>query len=252
MEQNKFSIYNHFARVRTLSNSVSSHLPFTTFKIDTTQDQILNRNQLASWIPTFASETSLDLSNRYIGSADSRTFSSLSSVTCLSFAHNKLKQIDSYLFNDLVNLRTLNLNVNSLSSLDPYTFSTLQNLVSLHLSYNQLTSIDAMGATFVSQVNLMNLALDHNRLTKIEEKTFGTLAKIVNIDLKANNIVSIHRLTFLGLTNLEVVYLGDNPISLTQPGFINQLCLTNPRCIVCFYDSCDLKDKIGSLMKKKN
>ena len=103
----------------------------------------------------------------------------------------------------------------------------------------------------MSQVNLMNLALDHNRLTKIEEKTFGALTKIVNIDLKANNIVSIHRLTFLGLTNLEVVYLGENPISLTQTSFINQLCLTNPRCIVCLFDSCDLKDKIGSQMKKK-
>ena len=106
----------------------------------------------------------------------------------------------------------------------------------------------------MSQVNLMNLALDHNRLTKIEEKTFAGLylKKIVNIDLKANNIVSIHRLTFLGLTNLEVVYLGDNPIS-SEYFIVAQLCLTNPRCKVCLFDSCDLKDKIvGSQMKKKN
>jgi Leucine-rich repeat (LRR) protein len=208
------------------------------------QDQTLNRNLLASWVPTFTNAANIDLSNRNIATADSRTFSSLSFLTCLSLARNRLKSLDSYLFNDLINLKSLNLNVNSLSSLNPYTFSTLKNLVSLHLSHNQLTNIDAT-MTFVSQINLRNLNLDHNRLTKIEENTFSFLSKIVNIDLKANNIVSIHRLTFLGLTNLEVVYLGSNPISLTQTGFVNQLCLTNPRCIICLFDSCDLKNKIS-------
>jgi hypothetical protein len=35
---------------------------------------------------------------------------------------------------------------------------------------------------------------------------------MVLIHLNKNNLVAINRLFFLGLTNLEVVYLKDNPI----------------------------------------
>jgi hypothetical protein len=46
----------------------------------------------------------------------------------------------------------------------------------------------------------------------------------------------------LGLTNLEVVYLANNPMTAMQPSSVLQLCLTNPKCTVCLYDVCIIKN----------
>jgi hypothetical protein len=55
-------------------------------------------------------------------------------------------------------------------------------------------------------------------------------------------LLTIDRLSFLGLTNLEVVYLANNPISVTQPFSVLALCLTNPKCAICLYDVCNIKN----------
>jgi len=62
------------------------------------------------------------------------------------------------------------------------------------------------------------------------------------IHLNKNNLVAIDRLSFLGLTNLEVVYLKDNPICSTHQSIVLQLCLTNPKCMICLFDTCNLKN----------
>ncbi len=103
----------------------------------------LNRNQLATWIPTYATEKIINLSKRSIALVDTRTFMGLSHITNLSLNINSIKSIDSFVFNDLKDLIDLNLSQNLLSTIDPYTFTTLQSLYSLDLGFNKLTSLQA-------------------------------------------------------------------------------------------------------------
>ena len=72
----------------------------------------LNRNLLATLIPSFATQTNIDLSKQSISFVDTRTFMQLSHIAKLSLSNNYLIKIDSFIFNDLINLIDLNLNGN--------------------------------------------------------------------------------------------------------------------------------------------
>jgi len=58
------------------------------------------------------------------------------------------------------------------------------------------------------------------------------LSQLQYLWLNSNNLISLDRNIFLGLLNLEEVYLESNPISIMQPSYVKQLCLTNPRCTI--------------------
>lgn len=46
--------------------------------------------------------------------------------------------------------------------------------------------------------------------------------------LRSNELISIDRLVFVGLIQLDEVYLGSNPISNLFPSLVLKLCSTNP------------------------
>jgi len=113
----------------------------------------------------------------------------------------------------------------------------------LYLYNNLLTSLDP--ATFNSLINLRTFRfIYNNQLTSLLPLTFSRLTKLRLLRLNNNNLISIDRQSFLGLTNLEIVYLANNPISSTQQSYVTQLCLSNPKCIICLFDSCNKQEHI--------
>ncbi len=68
---------------------------------------ILNRNQLATWVPNYATTTSIDLNNKAsITYIDTRTFDNLPNLKTLILFWNKIPYIDPATFNSLINLTT--------------------------------------------------------------------------------------------------------------------------------------------------
>ncbi len=104
---------------------------------------ILNRNQLATWLPSYLTATSIDLVRRSISLVDSATFSGLSNLQIIYLQYNLLTNIDSNTFSGLTNLNTLDLGANKLTNFSPSTFKDLINLTLLSLALNQISFIDS-------------------------------------------------------------------------------------------------------------
>jgi Leucine-rich repeat (LRR) protein len=94
---------------------------------------VLNRNQLATWIPSYLTDTSMNLNSRSISLIDTATFSGLSNLKNLYLDRNKLTHLDPDTFSSLSNLQHLYLKFNSLTNIDSNTFSGLTNLNYLNL-----------------------------------------------------------------------------------------------------------------------
>ncbi len=103
---------------------------------------ILNRNQLATWIPSYLTATTMDLTFKKISLIDTATFSGLSILQALYLHYNLLTNIDSNTFSGLTNLYFLRLAWNQISFIDSQTFSKLKNLKSLWLNKNLLTCLN--------------------------------------------------------------------------------------------------------------
>jgi len=58
------------------------------------------------------------------------------------------------------------------------------------------------------------------------------LGQLLELGLSDNNLISLDRNIFTGLLELEKVRLKSNPISIMQPSYVKQLCLTNPWCTI--------------------
>ena len=67
----------------------------------------LNRNQLATWIPSYLTATSISLTYKNISLIDSATFSGLSNLQYLYLNDNLLTNLDSNTFSGLTNLNHL-------------------------------------------------------------------------------------------------------------------------------------------------
>ena len=68
---------------------------------------ILNRAQLAAWIPSYATATNISLGSRNISSIEASTFSNLSRLVRLELDRNLLSSLDPNTFNSLTNLQRL-------------------------------------------------------------------------------------------------------------------------------------------------
>jgi Leucine-rich repeat (LRR) protein len=103
---------------------------------------VLDRNQLAAWIPKYLTATRFDLAFRQITSISPGTFTGLSQLQELDLTFNQLTSLDASIFEGLSQLRILWLYQNQLTSLDPYIFNGLSQLEELRLNNNQLTSTE--------------------------------------------------------------------------------------------------------------
>ena len=66
---------------------------------------VLNRTQLAAWVPSYATDLYIGLSSRNIQSIEVGNFSNLNSLTGLFISFNELSSLDETTFNSLTNLQ---------------------------------------------------------------------------------------------------------------------------------------------------
>ena len=192
----------------------------------------MNRAQLATWIPRHFTQTTIRLNNRNIASIDSQAFNGISLLTRLDIVNNQFTRVPLRTFDNLINLNILNINNNQLDTIDGGIFRNLNRLNILNLSNNQLTNIPTN--TFDSLVNLNKLHLGSNQLNQIDPLLFRNLNSLTTLNLSNNQFSRIPQGLFSSnsLANLRNVYLRNNPISISRPNFVTQLCSTKPRCTV--------------------
>jgi Leucine-rich repeat (LRR) protein len=126
---------------------------------------VLNRAQLADWLPSYATDTYIGLSYRDIQSIEAYTFSNLNDLITLELRDNQLSSLEPETFNSLTNLQRLFLNSNSLTQIETSIFSNLKRLIFLNLSDNKLISIDRQ--SFVGLTNLEMVNLGNNPISSI-------------------------------------------------------------------------------------
>jgi Leucine-rich repeat (LRR) protein len=89
---------------------------------------VLNREQLAEWYPSYATQNFLGLGYRNIQSIEVGTFSNLTSLNVLYLNENQLSCLNPTTFNSLTNLQVLWLSGNKLTQIEASTFSNLKSL----------------------------------------------------------------------------------------------------------------------------
>jgi Leucine-rich repeat (LRR) protein len=118
---------------------------------------VLNRAQLAVWIPSFATDAYIGLSNRNIQSIEANTFSNLNDLVTLELRDNQLSSLEHGTFDSMTNLKRLFLNSNNLTQIETSMFSNLKKLTFLNLSNNKLISIDRLSFLGLANLEMVNL-----------------------------------------------------------------------------------------------
>ncbi|KAM4818090.1 toll-like receptor 13 [Thomomys bottae] len=205
----------------------------------------LSHNQFKSFPDfTFSPLTglqSLSLAQNRLTELNGRAFCGLSSLRKLNLAGCWIVTIDRYSFAHLPNLETLDLEYNNIRSLKRHTFQYLRKLRALILSHNLLENID--NTAFSGLPYLHHLDLTYNRLCALHAHHFLGLENLQVLKLGFNeisyettrtlhfppfmNLKSLKQLNlegqkhgiqvvptnfFQGLTSLEELLLGKNPM----------------------------------------
>ena len=125
---------------------------------------------------------------------------------------NDLSGLDSCEFfnTGLAHIRKVTMKFTNISDFDEDLFSGMNNLHELDLSHNYLTTLSRHQFPLLPE--LRNLDLSHNSIRSIHKDSFAKLGPTVDrINLAKNYLLSIPWTTFIPLTNLKQLSLGDNP-----------------------------------------
>jgi Leucine-rich repeat (LRR) protein len=150
----------------------------------------------------------LYLSQNEIRTIKEHTFSNLTLLTRLDMSFNKIEEVKSYYFVGLVSLTDLVLSHNRIILIDQKTFDSLRILEKLDLSYNSIENLRS--DTFNRSSKLVWLDLTGNSI-----KTFTRFfdQKTFYVQMSRNFLTSLTDNSFLNMTNLDAIYLGENQIS---------------------------------------
>ena len=77
-----------------------------------------------------------------------------------------------------------------------------------------------------------SIGLGYKEITSISSDHFKNLLNLKNLYLDSNQLISFDRNALVGLINLELVCLAQNPISVQFPASISKVCDSNPKCQV--------------------
>ncbi|XP_063300685.1 toll-like receptor 7 [Pelobates fuscus] len=117
------------------------------------------------------------------------------------------------------NVTNLTLTINHIPEILPESFAHLKDLVELDFRCNCVpimlgpkdrvctNRLFIKDGSFSSMNNLRSLYLDGNQLLKIPK---GLPANLVLLSLEANTIFSLYKKNFTGISNIEMLYLGQN------------------------------------------
>jgi len=133
-------------------------------------------------------------------------------IAAIILDKNDLSGLESYEFINagLAHVRKISMKFTNLSDIDEDLFSGMNNLHELDLSHNSLTSLSRH--QFPELPELRSLDVSHNSLRSIHKDSFANLGvKVERINLANNHLISVPWTTFIPLTNLKQLSLGDNP-----------------------------------------
>ncbi|XP_059505911.1 leucine-rich repeats and immunoglobulin-like domains protein 1 isoform X4 [Stegostoma tigrinum] len=117
----------------------------------------------------------------------------------------------------------LNLSYNKLTTIDPSLFTELHSLREIRLDHNELTAIPEIGPPSAS---LVLLYLHHNKIRSIEANHLSYYKSLETLDLTYNEITEIQNNCFPRQLKIKDLYLGNNRISMLEPGTFDNLSST--------------------------
>lgn len=186
----------------------------------------------------------LDLSNNEIEAIEPFDLLYLKQVTNLSISNNQIKTIHNHAFKEFENLKQLDLDGNLLTEIDIFTYAELVKLERLYLKENKISRIEEKSFEKLGQLKHLNLTSNNlgpcldmslfQDLSNLTELAIGTnqISSVVNsggelnnlswISLSDNSITSISENAFIGLTNLNCLYLNNNKLTILN-GFVKSL-----------------------------
>ncbi|XP_072928437.1 leucine-rich repeats and immunoglobulin-like domains protein 1 isoform X1 [Hemitrygon akajei] len=117
----------------------------------------------------------------------------------------------------------LSLSYNKLAAINPTAFTELPNLREVWLDHNELTTIPDMG---LASAHLVVLYLHHNKIRSIEANHLKLYESLETLDLTYNEITEIQNNCFPQHLKIKDLYLGNNRISIMEPGIFDNLSST--------------------------
>lgn len=123
-------------------------------------------------------------------------------------------QIPNTAFRSMAALTDLSLEENTISIIRDGAFVGLDNMKELNLSTNSIREIPAN--TFLNR-RLRILDVSHNNLNSIRGNALQDLRALVHLNLSMNALTQLDDKSFVGLTNLLVLFLSENQILNIQP-----------------------------------
>ena len=108
--------------------------------------------------------------------------------------------------------------------------------VEIDLSNRGIETIDVK--TFDDFKKLEILYLHENKINKIEVGTFNQLVSLRELWLENNNLVSIPKNVVVGLNNLKLFCMYNNPLTIYNPTQVASLCSANKNCEIEMEQTC--------------
>ncbi len=130
---------------------------------------------------------SIGLGHNYIASIEPNTFANASScLSNLDLSFNNISQLHASLFRPLKRLTMLMLHNNCIHILDPILFWGLFQLRIIVMSNNEI--VDIPQNLFKDSLQVSVIILRHNKLSRFDTHTFVHLTSLLFLDLGENNL----------------------------------------------------------------
>uniref|UniRef100_A0A8C6XB33 Ig-like domain-containing protein n=1 Tax=Naja naja TaxID=35670 RepID=A0A8C6XB33_NAJNA len=133
-----------------------------------------------------------------------------SDTQVLLLQSNKISKVNREL-QHLSNLTELDLSQNHFSRISDAGLANLSHLITLYLEENQVEELS--NHCLSDLTSLEELYINHNCISSIEPLAFTGLTSLLRLHLNANRLHAIDHRWFLPLHNLEILMIGENPIS---------------------------------------
>lgn len=154
----------------------------------------------------------------------------------INLEYKDIDSINPNTFQGLTQLEHLYLDHNMLTKLEDDTFKGLFRLSVLSLSNNEIHTISEN--IFNGLTSLEWLHLETNHISTFNENALRTNYKLEYLNLDYNRVASFSKKTLVGLFHLDKVCIYDNPISLYFPNLLDEICVSNDKCLVYYSHPC--------------
>ncbi|KAI4473465.1 hypothetical protein M0802_016106, partial [Mischocyttarus mexicanus] len=176
-----------------------------------TSNKIIQMNSLT--LDQYQNVQELILSKNNLTLISSAVFIKLKHMKKLDLSENLMSEMYIDALAESNNLDELNYSNNKLKIFDNIIFDKVLKITKLNLSHNY---IEILKSTIMSKPNtgLITLDLSYNNITFIDEAFLKPLLHLQYLNLSFNKITSIYENAFLQLSDLKILMLNNNFLSL--------------------------------------